>query len=201
MSSRLFPEPTTTRDYCRDTIVIWEWEDYATPEKLNPRSIKKKVRSALKKDGYKIGDLSIWVYAPENTWLIDGQSKDKFYHAGLVVSPLKGDKRTRLHRLLAEAMVSSFIWTAEDTNVLILSENVEYLKQDPRFSSFHEELISQGFPVALAHPDDVLLNQEDEPDSEYDEEEETASDCEDECACLEGCPCSSTTACKSPQSI
>ncbi|XP_019086085.1 PREDICTED: uncharacterized protein LOC104717917 [Camelina sativa] len=89
MSSRLFPEPTTTRDYCRDTIVIWEWEDYATREKFNPRSFKKKVRSSLKKDGYIVGDLSIWIYAPENTWLTDMQSQDIFYHAGLEVNPLK----------------------------------------------------------------------------------------------------------------
>uniref|UniRef100_A0A1J3EWE9 Putative F-box protein n=2 Tax=Noccaea caerulescens TaxID=107243 RepID=A0A1J3EWE9_NOCCA len=150
---RLFPVPTTRSVRMRKTYVVLDMSGYSNPEKFHPCSIKEQIEAAMRKEGY-YGELSIWVYGAENTWSTELESI--FWEAGIEAYQYKGDKRTRLHMLIADFLAVLFSMNYS-SNFLILSENKQDMEQDPRFSRFRKALENNGFFLVSAHTDKLII--------------------------------------------
>ncbi|CAA7031491.1 unnamed protein product [Microthlaspi erraticum] len=155
----LFPE-ATTRSTLRPTYVLWDMSDYSVPENFDPCLVMHQIESSIEKEGYEIdGDFTIWVYGAEDTW--SSELQNQFGEVGIEVHPYKGVKRTRLNMLIGEFIAMLYAMD-EPSNVLMLSDNTEYIEQHPKFPKFRNALEEKGFAVALAHPD-RLINRDADP--------------------------------------
>lgn len=86
---------------------------------------------------------------------------------------IPGVKRSRLNMFIAGFLVKLNV--IGPSNFLLLSDNIGYIEQHPKFARFHQILLDRGFFVVLAHPQ-TLISQETEPDKSAIDPDQTGSE-------------------------
>ncbi|EFH44069.1 expressed protein [Arabidopsis lyrata subsp. lyrata] len=133
--SRLFPIPTTAREMCRDTLVLWVIEDENMPA------------------GYR-GRVTIKGYVV-NPKL----PKEHFRHAyreygiNIRLNPEEGDESIRYNRMLLHLLYWAHMMKSE-SNLVVLSRNQNF-GQGTKFDRVRETLEELSIKVAVLNPDKV----------------------------------------------
>ncbi|CAA7015475.1 unnamed protein product [Microthlaspi erraticum] len=135
------------------TGVFWDLEDYPIPDHLDPATVVKNIKLALKNNGY-AGNVFVWAYLPGGK-TFSKHSVQEYRDAGITTISVMEEKFERLRRITADF----HMWSADncrhctmDPSLLVITKDM--VGKTTSFLDFLEILASCYYHILFAMPDD-----------------------------------------------